>query len=208
MYTEVQHAYNTNNMSVLSGFSKSERSKGKLFVLSGPGGVGKTTVGNYVASRNDTVWRSISATTRNPRPGEVPGFDYYFVSDADFKAKFRNSEFLEYAQVHGNWYGTLRAPVEEKLKRGMHVLLVIDVHGGLTVKQNYEDAVLIFLQPPDEETLRRRMLKRHVDNELAIETRMRDAKKEMQIGTEYYDYIVTNDELETAISEVEKIISQ
>ncbi len=195
-------------MSVLPNLSRSESTPGTLYVLSGPGGSGHSTIGNEVASRHDNVWRSISLTTRNPRPGEVPGFDYYFVSEADFKAKFRNSELLEYASVHNSWYGTPREPVEEKLAQGVHVLLVIDVHGGLTVKQNYQSAVLIFIQPPDKAVLRQRMEKRNKDSELAIETRLNVADEEMRIGAEQYDHVVINDDLETAISEVEKTILQ
>lgn len=195
-------------MSIFSKLSPTPPQNGKLFVLSGPGGSGHSTIGDEITRRNDNVWRSISITTRNPRRGEVPGFDYYFVSEADFKAKFRNNEFLEYAQVHGTWYGTLRKPVEEKLREGKHVLLVIDVHGGLAVKQNYEGTVLIFIQPPDKETLRQRMLKRNIDTELAIETRLKTADEEMLIGPDRYDYVITNDDLERAVSEVEKIIVQ
>lgn len=186
--------------------SPSPSSRGTLYVLSGPGGVGKTTIGSEVANRNDNVWREISVTTRKPRPGEVPGFDYYFVSEADFRAKFRNGELLEYAQVHGSWYGTLRHPVEEKLSQGVHVLLIIDVDGGLTVQQNYETAVLIFLRPPDLATLRQRMEERNIDTDMAIETRLRAAHQEIRIGTSYYDHVVVSGDLETAISEVEQII--
>ena len=201
------HVYNV-GMSAFPNPFRSEVTPGTLFVISGTGGSGKSTIANELVSRHDNLWRSISMTTRNPRPGEVPSFDYYFVSEADFKAKFRNDEFLEYASVYNSWYGTPRAPVEAKLAEGVHVLLVIDTQGGLTVRQNHQDAVLIFIQPPDKETLRQRMQQRNKDSKLAIETRLNAADEEMDIGSNQYDYVVVNDDLEKAISQVADIILQ
>lgn len=184
------------------------KNQGNLFVLSGPGGVGKDAVAQQLLSRRSNLWKSVSATTRKPRVGEAHGEDYFFIDKPDFDAKIRNGEFLEYAQVHGDWYGTLRSPVEEKTQQGIDVLVEIDVHGGLSVKNNYQDSVLIFLFPPSKEALEHRLQKRGLDDEQGIKARLQVADDEMRIGEEYYDYVIINDDLETAVSAVEDIITR
>lgn len=180
---------------------------GKLFVLSGPGGVGKRTLENELLRELPDLYRPVTVTTRSPRPGEVPGVDYYFVSNADFEAKFKNDEFLEYTRILNAWFGSLTAPVRDKLYEGVNVLLEVDVNGGMSVKREVPQAVLIFLMPPDKETLRKRMLKRGTDSELSMEMRLKEADREMEIGREKYDYVVMDDDLETAVEEVKKIIA-
>lgn len=182
--------------------------KGKLFVLSGPGGVGKRTLEDELLSEMPDLYRPVTVTTRSPRPGEVPGVDYYFVSNTDFEAKFKNDEFLEYTQIMNAWFGSLTAPIREKLYDGVNVLLEVDVHGGLSVKRQVPQAILIFLMPPDKESLRERMRKRGTDDELSIEMRLKEADREMQIGKKQYDYVVVNDDLPTAVAEVKKIITE
>lgn len=184
------------------------KDKGNLFILSGPGGVGKNTLAQEILTRRDNLWKSISATTRKPRIGETPGQDYYFISKTDFDTKIRNGEFLEYAQVHGDWYGTLHGPTEEKIQSGIDILLVIDVHGGLSVRNNYQESVLIFLSPPSKQELEHRLQKRGLDDEQGIKARLQIADEEIRIGTEYYDYVIINDDLETAVSAVDEIISK
>lgn len=181
---------------------------GKLFVLSGPGGVGKKTLEYELLREIPDLYRPITVTTRFPRPGEVPGVDYYFVSNADFEAKFKNDEFLEYTRILNAWFGSLTAPIRDKLYAGVNVLLEVDVHGGLSVKRQVPQAVLIFLMPPDKETLRERMLKRGTDSELDIEARLKQADQEMKTGREEYDYVVVDDDLRTAVEEVKNIITE
>lgn len=184
------------------------KNQGNLFVLSGPGGVGKDAIAKQLLSRRSNLWESISATTREPRAGEIQGEDYFFIDKPDFDAKIRNGEFLEYAQVHGDWYGTLRSPVEEKMQKGVDILMVIDVHGGLSVRNNHQSSVLIFLSPPSKEALETRLQKRGLDDEQGIKARLQVADDEMRIGEEYYDYVIINDDLETAVSAVEDIITR
>ena len=120
----------------------------QLVVLSAPSGAGKTTICKKLVERNPDFRISVSATTRPPRPGEVDGVDYYFISPEQFQQKIARGEFLEYENVHGNYYGTLRETVEELLDNGFTVLFDIDVNGALKIKQQYPDAILIFIRPP------------------------------------------------------------
>lgn len=180
---------------------------GKLFVISGPGGVGKRTVINEILSHYPKkLWESVSVTTRNPRSGEIPGFDYFFVSRPDFEAKFKNNEFLEYAQVHDSWYGTLREPVEAHIKQGQNVILEIDVQGGLQVKHELPNTVMIFLIAPSQEEYERRLRQRAQDSEEAIQKRLQDAAHEITLAQNRYDHIICNDDLQTTVQAVEDVI--
>ncbi len=181
---------------------------GKLIVISGPGGVGKTTVANELLSRYSDMHRSVSATTRAPRKGEVPGTDYYYISNSDFEAKFRNDEFLEYAKIHDAWYGTLQSEVEEDRKKGKHVLLVVNVEGGISIKRKHPDAELIFLQPPSVQELERRLKERAIDSQAGIQTRLQAAAGEISTAYEKYDHIITNYTVNDTVEHIRRIVDR
>ncbi len=179
-------------------------SKGKLFVLSGPSGVGKGSICRELL-KNVAMELSISMTTREPRKGEVDGVHYYFVSKEQFEAKIQADGFLEYAQNFENYYGTPKQPVMDKLAEGTDVILEIDVKGGMQVKKAYPEAVLIFVLPPSLETLRERLLKRGSESEEKMNLRLSLAKDEMEY-LDRYEYYVVNDSLVEAVELVAEII--
>jgi guanylate kinase len=184
-----------------SGFVR----RGFLVVISGPSGVGKTSFcAHLLETRNDTV-RSISATTRPPRPGEESGRDYFFDGPEAFEARKQAGEFLEYAEVHGQGYGTPRRFVEEAIEQGKIVLLNIDVQGGLAIKAGHPDGVYIFVYPPSLESLSARLEARSQDDGAEIARRMANAPGEMRRWREY-DYVVVNEDLATALSQVSAIV--
>lgn len=176
--------------------------RGSLIVLSGPSGVGKGTIGARMMQARDDLCFSVSATTREKREGEVEGVNYYYKTVEEFREMIENGEFLEYMHVFGrNYYGTPRAFVEEKLASGMSVLLDIDVNGAMVVKENYPDAVAIFIAPPSLAELHRRLVGRGTDSPEAIEKRFAEAKTELAL-LHKYDYVVVNDDLELAVADV------
>lgn len=175
-----------------------------LVVLSGPSGVGKGTIANILTEKNSDIALSISCTTRSPRSGEVHGREYFFIDKDEFKSKVENGGFLEYSEHFENCYGTPKDFVLEKLKT-KSVLLEIDVNGGLEVKKNYPDAVLIMLTPPSIEEIRRRLIKRNTESIEKIELRMQRLDFELSKSS-LYDYVVVNGELDKAVLEIEKII--
>ena len=181
------------------------RRRGRLFVVSGPSGVGKDTVLTRLHDLLPDVLRCVTATTRAPRPGEVPGRDYFFISLAEFRQMVEAEAFLEYARVNGNLYGTPRAWVDEQRAEGHDVLLKIDVQGGLTVRTKARDAVLIFLMPPSVEDLEKRLRRRSTETEEQITTRLLDARSELQ-QMPNYDYVVVNDKVGHAGDLVRAII--
>ena len=130
--------------------------KGKLIIVSGPSGSGKSTVTKIVKDKLN-IPLSISATTRNPRDGEIDGKDYFFLSEEEFKNKIANDEFYEYANVHGNYYGTLKKTVEDNLEKGLNVILEIDVQGALIAKEKKKDAILVFFRTKDMENIEKRL---------------------------------------------------
>jgi guanylate kinase len=184
---------------------------GILFVLSGPSGVGKDALlERLLASDATAPWmpglhRCVTATTRASRPGEVDGVDYHFWDVATFEARIRQGALLEWASVYGYHYGTPRAWVEERLAAGGDVILKIDVQGGLNVKAQCPDAVLIFLLPPSLSELERRAVKRGTESGAQLATRQRDARFELS-QARLYDYLVVNDDLQAAVAQVGAVI--
>ena len=178
--------------------------KGKLIIVSGPSGSGKSTVTKIVKDKLN-IPLSISATTRNPRDGEIDGKDYFFLSEEEFKNKIANDEFYEYAEVHGNYYGTLKKTVEDNLNRGLNVILEIDVQGALIAKEKKKDAVLVFFRTKDMDILEKRLRDRKTDSEEVIQTRLKNAETELKYEDEY-NYTIINENLDDSIQELIDII--
>ena len=181
-------------------------SKGKLFVISGASGVGKSTILSRVMAARDDLCFSVSATTRAPREGETDGVSYYFVTKARFEEMIRGNEFVEYDNHMKNYYGTPKAQLEEKLTRG-HVILDIEPNGAFNVRAQRPDAILIFIAPPSMEELERRLRGRGDTPEDQILVRLDWAKWELEQGRQY-NYTVINDRVETCADEILKIIAQ
>lgn len=181
---------------------------GLLLVVSGPSAVGKDTVLDALLGSTNLphpIQKCVTATTRAPRPLEVDGVDYNFVTAAKFHQMVAAGEFLEYAEVHEGWYGTPKAWVAERLQAGSDVILKIDVQGALSVRQQSSDAILVFLQPPSLEELERRLRHRRSESEESIAKRLLNARSELARRTEY-DYAVTNDEIDLAVDGIRAII--
>ncbi len=177
----------------------------KLFVISGCSGVGKGTVlKNFMSRNSDNFMVSISCTTRNPRPGEVDGVNYFFVSKDEFTRCIEENKFLEHAQFAGNYYGTKKKFIAQKLEEGMNVILEIETQGALQVKEQMPEAVLIFIAPPSVEELEHRLRGRHTEDEEAIQKRLHEVKIELE-RSKQYDYVVLNDDVERATVELETI---
>ena len=182
--------------------------QGLLVVISGPSGVGKTTIVHRVKDAFDAVF-SVSATTRPKSESEVDGKDYFFISPEEFEAKVQLHEFLEHAEVFGcHRYGTLREPVATVLASGNIMLLDIDVQGGMQIHDNMPESIRIFILPPSEDELLRRLESRGREDEDSMQRRFREAKSEIKLAGESgaYQYFVTNDNLELAIEEMTAII--
>ncbi|HKM28861.1 MAG TPA: guanylate kinase [Anaerovoracaceae bacterium] len=177
---------------------------GKLFIISGPSGAGKGTICKELIKDMD-VELSVSMTTRDPRPGEEEGISYYFTSKEQFEEKIAQGGLLEYAQVYGNFYGTPKQKVIDKLSKGIDVVLEIDIQGALKVKEAYPNGVFIFILPPSMTELRKRITGRGSETEEAINLRLGETLKEVSY-IDKYDYCVVNGELEEAISRVKAII--
>jgi len=178
----------------------------KLIVISGPSGVGKGTICKLLLEKHaEKLVCSVSATTRAPRTGEVDGVNYIFLSVEEFERRIAEKDFLEWAKVYDNYYGTLKSQVDEKLANGLNVILEIDTFGGANVKSMIPEAVSIFLLPPDAEELKRRLVSRATDAPDVIAKRLACLDKELADG-EGYDYRVVNDDLGTALAEIEAIL--
>ena len=180
--------------------------KGILFVVSGPSGAGKSTVTKMVREELK-IPLSISATTRKPRVGEVDGKDYYFLTIDEFEKKIAEEGFLEYANVHGNYYGTLKSEVEAKLENGLDVILEIDVQGGEQIKEKFPQAILIFFKAPNDEELEKRLRGRNTDSEDVIKVRLENSLKELEYE-KFYDLVIINDEIINAVNNLKNIINK
>jgi guanylate kinase len=177
---------------------------GHLFIISGASGTGKTTLSR--ALENDLgLHFSISATTRSKRAGEEDGRDYRFLSLDNFKRMIREGEFLEWAVVHGNYYGTPRDPIEAKLREGESVLLDLDTQGALKLKKDRKDAILIFIRPPSLEALRERLENRGTDSEEVMEKRIKKAAEEIA-QSDQYDHVLINEDLKDTQEELRDLI--
>lgn len=179
--------------------------KGLLIVISAPSGTGKTTLVHMLLKEFPDLEFSVSYTTRPPRPGEVDGKDYHFVDRKTFERMIEEGDFLEWAEVYGNLYGTSRTQVLRALNEGRDVILDIDTQGALQVKKNFPEAVLIFILPPSLKELERRLRNRGTDDEETIERRLKIAREEIRRAP-LYDYIVVNDVLEVAYENLRSII--
>ena len=181
-------------------------SKGKLLVLSGPSGVGKGTVLGELMKRRSDMCFSVSATTRQPREGEVDGVNYFFVTKERFEEMIRNNELLEYAQFVSNSYGTPRAYVEQQLEQGMNVILDIEIQGARNIVNMIPDAVSVYMIPPSYEELEKRLRGRGTETEEQIQGRLQTAINEAR-AADFYRYIIVNDNLETAVNELDAIMT-
>ncbi len=180
--------------------------KGQIFVLSAPSGTGKSTIAEALMERMDGLAYSVSHTSRLPRGDEKDNIDYHFVDRNTFLKMTRQNAFLEWAEVHGNLYGTTLETVQRQMSSGWDIIMDIDVHGGRNVRKQIPDSILIFLLPPSLKILKKRLIDRGTDGGQVIKERMAQASREIE-NCSWYDYIVINDDLETAISEVQAIIT-
>ncbi len=180
------------------------KNRGLLIVFSGPAGTGKGTVCKEFLKHNSDSVLSVSATTRAPRPGETDGKEYFFVSEKEFKKMINEDGFLEYASFCGNYYGTPKYKVEEKLEAGLNVILEIEVQGAMQIKQKVPGAVFVFIAPPSKEILRERIEGRGTETQEIIDKRMKIAENELK-QIKNYDYVIVNDEVEKAVKSFEDI---
>ncbi len=181
------------------------RISGSLFIVSAPSGAGKTSLIHALLERLDGITESVSATTRPPRPGEQDGRDYHFLDEATFWERIASGAFLEYAEVFGNLYGTLKSTVETSLSAGDDVILDIDWQGARQVRQQWPDAISVFIAPPSRDALEQRLRSRGQDSDEVIQRRMREARAEISHYTEY-DYLVINDDFEQAVADFSAIL--
>ena len=178
--------------------------QGKLLVISGLSAAGKGTVAKALVEKFDNYVLSISATTRERRGSEVDGVDYFFISRDDFKKRIDGGDFLEYAEYVGNFYGTPKSFVIEKLKAGINVILEIEMQGALKVKKVYDEAVLVFFLPKSAKVQKERLINRKRDDESQIKKRIQQAIVDAEYA-KHYDYILVNDDLEDSIKDMQKI---
>lgn len=183
-----------------------KREKGLLIILSGPSGVGKGTVCGALREHDTHIRYSVSATTRAPREGEEEGVNYFYKSKEEFQRMIRDGELLEYAQYVDNYYGTPRGYVEDMIQKGHDVILEIEVQGALQVKKTFPEGVFIFLMPPNLKELRSRIEGRGTESRELIDNRMSVARDEIDL-MDQYDYVVENDEVDSAVERIKSIVT-
>ena len=181
--------------------------RGNLFILSGPAGAGKGTLRKNLSEDIPDLAYSVSCTTRERRPGEVDGQDYRFISKSDFEARIARDEFLEWAEVHGNYYGTRRSDVERVLNEGRDILLEIDVQGRRKVESRLPEAISIFITAPSLDDLETRLEERGTETQAQLDVRLRNAAMEMRHAREY-KHIIINDDLRTAENELIELVKK
>lgn len=191
-------------MSLQKLLKKARKPSPFLLVLSAPSGGGKTTVCNRLLQRLPWLKRAVTATTRKPRAGEQDGRDYWFLTQAEFRRRVAEGGFFEYAQVHGNYYGTPRKEVEASLRKGQSLVLVIDVQGGAAVKGRRPDSLMVFLVPPSMGELKRRLFARGTDEPEAMRRRLREAARECDAGLGY-EYLIINDDLDETVEALAQV---
>ena len=180
--------------------------RGVLLVVSGPSGAGKGTICKALLEKHKEIYLSVSATTRSPRKGEVEGVNYYFTTKEEFVKRVEEGDFLEHAEVYGNYYGTPKSSVEKMLEQGKDVILEIDIQGALKVKENCEEGIFIFILPPSMEELKQRIIKRGSETPESLMTRFKSAYKEINYISKY-NYAVVNDEVDLAVKKLEALIT-
>ena len=180
--------------------------KGTLYVFTGPSGAGKGTLLNLLRAQDDRLYYSISATTRAPRAGETNGVQYYFLTREQFERKIAQNAFLEHACYVDNYYGTLEAPVEQKLDEGYDVILEIEVQGAMQVHEKRPDAVMVFIAPPSFEELTARLRGRGTEDEDKVQKRLATAREELS-QKDSFDYVIINDKIDRALDEIRSILS-
>jgi guanylate kinase len=179
--------------------------RGKLIVVSAPSGAGKTTIAREILRRNPSVHFSVSATTRLRRPAEIHGRDYFFLSKEEFMHRVHAGEFVEWEEIYGEYYGTLKAEVDTALREGSHVLFDIDVKGALSIKRHYPEALILFIRPPSLDALYGRLQNRSTEDEASLARRLERVPMEMKEG-EQFDAQIVNDELARAVEEVQSVV--
>lgn len=181
--------------------------KKNILVLSSPSGGGKSTVAKFILENFKKFTFSISATTRSPRLGELQDIHYYFFSRDEFRKKIINDELIEYEEIFGNYYGTLKSTTDSILNNGKYLLFDVDVKGALSIKKHFpENSVLMFIAPPSMEILEHRLRNRNTESEEQLQKRLERSKDEMEY-IQYFDYTIVNDELEPTLTEISEIIS-
>jgi guanylate kinase len=181
-------------------------SGGRIIVISGPSGVGKTTLYKRLLHEHpQQLSLSVSATTRNPRPDEKEGMDYYFISKKEFQKKIEKNEFVEWAIVYRNLYGTLKSEIIRIIDEGKNCLLDVDVQGGMSIKRAFPDSHMIFITPPNVSELKKRIMKRNADNPDVMKIRLENAISEMNYKS-FYDYNIINKDLEKAYRELKILV--